>query len=107
MVSLAWLGLASGCHTGPNWSQRVGHYAFDDAVKEFGPPDRKESLTDGTLVADWMVSGRRIVSSPSIGGGYRRRFWGGGMDVYDTPEAHLILTFGPDKKLSVAREIFK
>jgi len=105
-IGVVLAGIAAGCASGPNWNQRIGHYAYDDAVQEFGPPESKETLTDGTLVADWMLSSGRIVSSPSLG--YRhRRHWGSAVDVYETPEAHLVLTFGPDKKLTKMRQVYK
>ncbi len=105
-VGLVVAGVLAGCATAPDWSPRVGHYAYDDAVKEYGPPDRKETLTDGTVVADWLISTRHIISTPAPGY-YRRRFWGGAMDVYDTPETHLQLTFGPDHKLTAGKQFFK
>ena len=108
-----WLGAALvaamlmvGCASGPDWNQRIGHYVYDDAVKEFGPPTGKETLTDGTLVADWMMTSQRVVSTAS-GGMYRRRFWSLGSDVHTTPEVHLVLIFGADKRLITARTIYK
>ncbi len=95
-----------GCATGPDWNPRIGHYLYDDAVKEYGPPTGKETLTDGTLVADWLITSGRVVGSPGPGM-YNRRFWSGSMNVYTTPEAHLVLLFGPDKRLTGARQIYK
>ena len=95
-----------GCKTGPDWNPRIGHYLYDDAVKEYGPPTGKETLTDGTLVADWMITSGRVVGAPGPEM-YRRRFWSGSMNVYTTPEVHLVLLFGPDKRLTGARQIYK
>ena len=105
-IGLMVVGVFAGCATAPDWKPRVGHYAYDDAVKEYGPPDRKETLADGTVVADWLISTRHIFSTPAPGY-YRRRYWGGAMDVYDTPESHLQLTFGPDHKLTAGKQFLK
>lgn len=108
-----WLGAAVvagfllvGCASGPDWNQRIGHYSYDDAVREFGPPTGKETLTDGTLVADWLLTSGRVVSTPGVGM-YRRRFWSLGTDVHTTPEVHLVLIFGSDKRLTSARQLYK
>lgn len=96
----------AGCASGPDWNQRIGHYSYDDAVREFGPPTGKETLTDGTLVADWLMASGRVVSTPGAGM-YRRRFWSLGSEVHTTPEVHLVLMFGADKRLTNARQIYK
>lgn len=58
--SLVFIGLlvAAGCATSRNedWPSRIGNYTYDNAVKEMGPPDKTETLTDGTQVADWFVT---------------------------------------------------
>jgi hypothetical protein len=54
-VSLAAV-LAAGCVTHRiDWNARVGSYTFDQAVTEFGPPDKQAKLSDGTLVAEWIT----------------------------------------------------
>ena len=98
--------LLVGCATSPDWNPRIGHYLYDDAVREYGPPTGKETLTDGTLVADWLIASGRVVGTPGPGM-HRRRFWAGSMDVYTTPEVHLVLLFGPDKRLTGSRQIYK
>ena len=46
----------TGCATKKiDWTARVGHYTFDQAVLEFGPPDKQAKLQDGTLVAEWLT----------------------------------------------------
>jgi hypothetical protein len=109
-ASLLLLGFLIGCtSTKTVWNSRIGTYHFDQAVLELGPPDKAASLTDGTLVADWLT--RR--GSP--GGftdpfyayppAYHRRYhhyWGPPLSYYDppTPDYFLRLTFGPDGNLS-------
>ena len=48
--------LITGCRTAKvDWQARVGRYTYDQAVLELGPPDKQATLTDGTVVADWMT----------------------------------------------------
>ena len=89
----------TGCQTTPpiNWDSRVGNYTYDQAVKDFGPPDRQAKLSDGQTVAKW------ITRSPNSGGSYNV-----GMGYYGTgqrfgssfPDSVLQLTFGTDGKLT-------
>ena len=103
-LALAITGIFSaGCKSTPkiDWNTRVGNYTYEEAVAEFGPPDKKETLDDGTVVADWITRGHSGVSF-GIGTGY----WGGhsgvgvGQSVSSGGWDHVMrLTFGPDKKL--------
>jgi hypothetical protein len=47
----------TGCATPPpvNWDTRVGHYTYDQAVTDLGPPDRQTRLSDGKVVSKWFV----------------------------------------------------
>lgn len=67
------VGLA-GC-TAPrvDWSTRVGTYTYDQAVTDYGPPDKEAVLSDGSKVTEWLT----------------RRGWNGGfVSVYGYPYAH-------------------
>ena len=45
-----------GCATSKiNWAERVGHYTYDQAVLEMGPPDRSAKISDGSTVAEWLT----------------------------------------------------
>jgi hypothetical protein len=45
-----------GCSTTRvDWASRVGIYTYDRVVIELGPPDKQATLTDGTVVADWIL----------------------------------------------------
>ena len=75
LVSLA----VAGCSSTPkvDWNSRIGSYTYDQAVLELGPPDKSTQLSDGSTVAEWVVSssgsGARIgfgVGSGSYGHGY-------------------------------------
>jgi hypothetical protein len=49
--------LLAGCATPPkiNWASRVGHYSYDQAITELGPPDKSAKLTNGILVGEWLI----------------------------------------------------
>lgn len=102
LVLTATLAVA-GCATQRiNWQARVGNYTYDQAVREFGPPDRRDKLTDGTLIADWTVrEGHNIIVpqpylAPPDG-------LGPAMPAYSStyvPSYYMRLTFGPDGQLT-------
>jgi hypothetical protein len=102
LVALAVL--AEGCASGPDWGRRVGNYSYNDSVKELGPPDKKEALSDGTTVAEWLVSNARTFSTYYVTG--RRQFFSS-VDVTQTPSSYLRLTFGPDHKLTQFKRFWK
>ena len=104
-----WLALLAtlvfaGCATGPkiDWTARIGHFTYDQAVLELGPPDKEAKLDSGIIVANWitrrgytyatggaMVYGNYpgTVVVPSYNQGY-------------SPTYFLRLTFGADGKLT-------
>jgi len=105
-----WLLLA-GCATRPDWKGRVGSYSSDDAVREFGPPDKTAALTDGSSVSEWLLSRGQINQiGPSVMRGfgpYAGFYPRVATDFYQTPDRHLRLTFGADKKLQSAKYFIK
>ncbi len=60
----------AGCATTPkiDWAARVGHYTFDQAAVDMGPPDKFAKLSDGSIVAEWMQRPREtfINSQPYL-----------------------------------------
>jgi hypothetical protein len=92
-----------GCATTKqiDWNSRVGAYTFDQAVSEFGPPDKQTKVGDGKNVVEWITyrstatgfnADMNYVNGPagagaaqSVGKNYSDRV--------------LKLTFGPDGKL--------
>jgi hypothetical protein len=110
LVGLALVGCATGSRT--DWPSRVGHYSYDDSVKEYGPPLRKESTTDGTVVAEWLLNRGQVYSTPTpaFGLGYWGRWgWAGGgaVSVNSTPDHYLQLQFGPDGRLTTWKRVYK
>jgi hypothetical protein len=104
-----WLGLVgmlAGCVSSPkkiDWDARVGTFTYDAAVLEMGPPDKEATLTDGTIVAQWLT--RR---------GYSHRtyhlLYGGWIHSNDAPpgpDQFLTLTFGADRVLKTWKTSYK
>lgn len=101
--------VSAGCATRQkiDWSARVGHYNFDQAVLDFGPPAKQAKLADGTLVAEWQTQRGYSQTEYVPYSGYRHRYYG----YYGTPvttywpDAFLRLTFGPDGQLKAWKKI--
>lgn len=108
ILGLAVLLLA-GCATQnkADWESRLGNYTYDQAVTEYGPPDKTEVLTDGSRVADWFLknSGGFSVSVGLASFGSNTAVGTGTTvgNVGGRPVRRL--TFGTDGKLQSAREI--
>ena len=104
LLFLALLLLAaSGCASKPkpNWNERIGHFTFEDAVHESGPPFSVITLQDASMVAEWFLK-----PGPQLTFGLGTGFGGGGGGVavgqgvtVPTPGHYMRLTFGPDGQL--------
>ena len=102
VMCLAAAILLAGCATQRvDWNSRIGHYTFDQAVAELGPPDKQAKLSDGRTVTEWITRYYHAGSAVA-GAGY----YGGphGSGVIQTPpnyyESHLRLIFGTNQVLS-------
>ena len=100
------LAMVAACFVGCvthriDWNARVGSYTFDQAVTEFGPPDKQAKLSDGRLVAEWIS---RYYSSSSVAVGTGFYGYPGGVGfVQTTPsyyESKLRLTFATNNVLA-------
>ena len=95
--------LLVGCATTPkiDWASRIGIYTHDQAVLDLGPPDRSATLTDGTVVAEWVTRRGYSRSYSAFGYGYWYGCWPYYPAYFDTysPDYFLRLTFDPDGKL--------
>ena len=98
--------LAAGCATTKkiDWAARTGHYYYDQAVVELGPPDKSAKLQDGTVVADWITRHGYAQTWSNFDYPYHRHgpfFYPAYADTYTTymPDYWLRLTFGADGKL--------
>ncbi len=105
----AWL--LAGCASRIDWDGRIGSYTYDDAVKEWGPPDKSAVTGDGVTVAEWLlIRGRVHAFSSPVVPPFRR--YGGyypmaPMDYTSTPDSYLRLTFDPDKRLQAVKRFNK
>jgi hypothetical protein len=47
----------AGCATTPpiDWNSRVGHYTYNQALGDFGLPNRQSRLSDGKVLSSWFV----------------------------------------------------
>lgn len=86
-----------------DWQSRVGNYTFDQAVLEFGPPDKQAKLTDGSIVAEWLTWHGRAQYGHATYIGY-------GMVDYsaaNSPDYYLRLTFDPSARLQSFKKYAK
>jgi hypothetical protein len=106
------VGIFAGCATNRiNWDERIGAYTLDQAVVAMGPPDKQATLSDGTVVAEWLTRrGRAVAYTPGTGyygypnwGGY----YGGSYPTYvqALPDYFVRLTFGPNGKLAEWKKV--
>ena len=110
---LVTMGFAqTGCRTTPkiDWNTRVGHFTFDQAVLELGPPDKSATLTDGRVVAEWLTDrgfqGVTYRTSPFYG----PYTYGPVVEYYGHPPApdyFIRLTFDPSGNLADWKQVLK
>ncbi|HEY6228804.1 MAG TPA: hypothetical protein VI282_16920 [Verrucomicrobiae bacterium] len=96
--------LVAGCATAPkiDWQSRVGNYTYDQAVLDFGPPDKYAKLGDGTQVAEWLTSRGRSSGYSS--------YIGRGLVYYNdasSPDYYLRLSFDPSGRLQSYKKYAK
>jgi hypothetical protein len=98
-----WL---AGCATSRvDWAARVGHFTYDQAVVEKGPPEKQAKLTDGTVVAEWLLN--RGTTYLYGGPGPYGPFYGAPYSSYTGPNQYLRLTFGPDGQLAGWKKVYR
>jgi len=107
---LAAVAAMAGCVTTPkiDWAARVGHYTFDQAVMELGPPDRSAKLSDGNLVAEWQKCPQQIIITPQPAFGPLGYYCAPFRPAYSVtrfPPIYTRLIFGPDGKLRQFKEL--
>lgn len=110
---LVFLVLASGCKTPQtDWNARIGSYTYDQAVMEFGPPDKQAHLDDGVIVAEWLTQRgySQAYVTPPFYPGYCGPYYGpvfGTVMQTSSPSAYLRLIFGNDHKLQGWKQYFR
>jgi hypothetical protein len=79
-----------------DWQSRVGNYTYDQAVLEMGVPDRSTTLSDGSIVGEWLtVRGTSYGTISSHPGSSLANY-----DVNQFPDRFMRLTFSKDGKLT-------
>ena len=53
---LCCLILFSSCGSKPKWTNLIGTYTIAEAMRVYGPPDRKENLGNGNYLYSWRLS---------------------------------------------------
>jgi len=95
-VLLIGLLLLTGCATNKiDWNSRIGTYTYDEAIIELGVPDRSATLSDGSVVAEWLQYRGSGVGTIY----YYPHSRVGTYDVTQFPDGYLRLVFGPGQKL--------
>ena len=92
----------TGCQTlkPVDWNSRVGHYTYNQAISEFGLPNRQTKLSDGKVVSKWFVQppvAPRFNSGMSY---YGNHGLGAGQTIVTSHNDHVLqLTFGTNGTL--------
>jgi hypothetical protein len=122
--SVRWLSFVSlvlffaGCATTPkvDWTARIGNYTYDQAVIDYGPPDKQAKLDNGVLVAEWMTRRGYHAAYPPYpflsygyyhwcyGPWYHHPFY---MDTYNAPATFLRMVFSADGKLASYKKFYR
>jgi hypothetical protein len=91
--------LLAGCATTKiDWDSRISLYSYDDAISELGVPDRQATLSDGSIVGEWLQYRGGAYGTSHYSRWSRFQSY----DVHEFPDRYLRLTFGPDKLLTRA-----
>jgi hypothetical protein len=102
-VLLLAITLVTGCATTKpvDWNSRVGHYTYNQAISEFGLPNRQTKLSDGKVESKWFVqppAGPRFNSGMAHYGS-NHGFGAGQASGSGLNNQMLQLTFDPNGKL--------
>jgi hypothetical protein len=102
----------AGCATPRiDWAARVGSYTYDQAVLDFGPPDKYAKLTDGTQVSEWLIRRGYTYAYNPWPYGYSPWWYGpyypSYYDMYTSPNQYLRLTFGPEGRLQEWKKFYR
>lgn len=99
------LGL-TGCATQrADWGPRVGHYTYEQAVKDQGTPEEQDKLADGSTVAEWLI--KRGYTYTEGGPGPYGPFYPTYPRTDTAPSQFLRLTFGPNGQLASWKKLYK
>lgn len=82
----------------------MGAYTYDQAVIDFGPPDKAATLADGTRVCEWLTArgGTSSTLMHPVGGWWIERGWSTPL-----PDRFMRLTFAADGRLQAWKKVAK
>lgn len=110
-VLLPFFVMACKTSSETDWNSRVGHYTYDQALKDLGNPRTTQVQPDGTRVAEWMTRhGRPAAAEYGLNPSYGTPGIRENQAAYETsqfPPQYLRLTFAPDGTLKSWRESAK
>ena len=86
LLSLLAVTTLIGC---ASWEGKVGTYTYDQAVREFGPPTRSQTMVNGDEVVEWED----------------KRVNGITGEAEADDACSVVLTFGPDGVLKEGRSL--
>ncbi len=93
--------IVAGCATAQvNWDTRVGGFSYDDAVKELGQPNHRETLANGKTVAEWTSRYPVGNTPPDLNNSYYSRSPSFGPSPLEYHESTLRLTFSTNNVLA-------
>jgi hypothetical protein len=99
------LGL-TGCATQRvDWTARVGHYSYAQAVTDMGAPERQDKLADGSIIAEWLTDRGYTYTHSSPG--TEELFYPSYPTTYTAPSQFVRLAFGPDGQLTAWKKLYK
>ena len=109
VAAMLALCFVAGCATELkiDWSSRVGHYTYDQALAEFGRPEASKRSADGGTVAEWLIQRGHAARLPDSRFARPGGFAGPLMPTMGEPYApnyYMRLVFGPDGRLKDHRE---
>ena len=112
VLALLVAAVLTGCATQRiNWSARIGNYTYDQAVTEYGQPDKSTKLSDGSTVVEWITErSQTVVNAEPVVMPQQPAPTPNFMPDKPTtyfPERYLQLTFGADGKLNAQKEYTK
>lgn len=104
------LVLTAGCATKPriDWNAMLGVYSFDQAVMDYGPPDKQAALSDQSIVAEWLTdrggysgyaSGFGMYGYYGRPYGYYPAYYAAPYTIHKSPDRYLRLVFDSAGKL--------
>lgn len=112
-VGLTALLFLTGCATQRvDWAGRVGTYTYDEAIMDYGPPEKTAKLSDGSTVAEWLTHrGYSYAYSPFNQGFYYPyafpAFYPGYLEMVNVPNYYLRLAFDPENRLKAWKKVSK